>query len=229
MAAVNSTNWRVVLDSTPVGQWAKSKYDVSASMLKHMSGAGTFGVVLPGVTREGIPVAVKLMKLRRGEDRAAWQHELKCARLLQASPHDNVVKVLDIFEDPGNDIAALTMPHASFDLRMLQASHHVLMLPDLCQSIVTDLLRGLTHLHSLGVLHRDLKPANCIMFMSAGGTKLQIADLGQARTEAVAMTAALCTAWYRAPELFVIKVGKRLHRHEAYGRSVDMWSAGMMC
>ena len=92
--------------------------------------------------------------------------------------------------------------------------------PMLAKSYMYQLLRGVLHCHSHGVLHRDLKPAN--LLVDATG-KLKIADLGLARAVALPirpLTHEVVTLWYRAPEVLLGGRGG------CYGPPLDIWSAG---
>lgn len=89
------------------------------------------------------------------------------------------------------------------------------------RALLCQLVRGLAHLHSLGILHRDLKPKNILVNSDC---LLKIADLGMARAQdaapsSVRWTDYVATRWYRAPELIGCQRGQ-------YTAAVDMWSAG---
>jgi serine/threonine protein kinase len=81
------------------------------------------------------------------------------------------------------------------------------------------LLSGLEHCHTRGVLHRDIKGSN--LLLDNMGT-LKIADFGLASffdpNHKQPMTSRVVTLWYRPPELLLGATD--------YGVGVDLWSAG---
>ena len=81
------------------------------------------------------------------------------------------------------------------------------------------LLRGLEHCHSCGVLHRDIKGSN--LLIDNNGI-LKIADFGLASVfnpnQTQPLTSRVVTLWYRPPELLL----GATH----YGTAVDLWSSG---
>lgn len=81
------------------------------------------------------------------------------------------------------------------------------------------LLTGLKHCHSCGVLHRDIKCSN-ILLDNYG--KLKIADFGLSSVfdnqGKYPLTSRVVTLWYRPPELLLGEVH--------YGVAVDLWSTG---
>ncbi|KAF8409252.1 hypothetical protein HHK36_005326 [Tetracentron sinense] len=81
------------------------------------------------------------------------------------------------------------------------------------------LLRGLDHCHSRGVLHRDIKGSNLLIDNSG---ILKIADFGLASFfdphQSQPLTSRVVTLWYRPPELLL----GATH----YAISVDLWSTG---
>jgi serine/threonine protein kinase len=92
-------------------------------------------------------------------------------------------------------------------------------------TIIYDVLSGLAHLHSLGILHRDIKPSN-ILFSAPTG-KATIADFGIAWSAndpysepADEKITDVGTTCYRAPEL--------LFGYRHYGKGLDMWAVGCM-
>ncbi|KAG5520353.1 hypothetical protein RHGRI_033056 [Rhododendron griersonianum] len=81
------------------------------------------------------------------------------------------------------------------------------------------LLCGLEHCHSRGVLHRDIKGSN--LLIDKNGV-LKIGDFGLANffqhDQKQPLTSRVVTLWYRAPELLLGAT--------EYGVGIDLWSAG---
>eukprot|EP01009_Symbiontida_sp_KSa7_P008124 NODE_539_length_885_cov_717.589713_g412_i0.p1 GENE.NODE_539_length_885_cov_717.589713_g412_i0~~NODE_539_length_885_cov_717.589713_g412_i0.p1 ORF type:complete len:247 (-),score=39.56 NODE_539_length_885_cov_717.589713_g412_i0:117-857(-) len=90
---------------------------------------------------------------------------------------------------------------------------------------------GVKALHSANVMHRDLKPDNCLV--NADGT-LKICDMGSGRAAcddpaaagADFLTVVVMTQAYRAPEVLIQDVEKRVGEETVYGVKVDVWSIG---
>jgi cell division cycle 2-like len=86
------------------------------------------------------------------------------------------------------------------------------------KTLLTQLVSGVSYLHSNWILHRDLKTSNLLL---SNRGQLKIADFGMARyfgDPPPKLTQLVVTLWYRAPELLL--------GAEKYGTAVDMWSVG---
>ena len=133
--------------------------------------------------RTGTPVAIKRLgeeaaaATRGGTAEEAWRTE--CS-LLATTVHPNVVPVLGSSSD-GPELLLVYgyMSEGSLEQRLTRSMpgrkplSAVQRLP-----ILSDVVRGLAHLHSIGIIHRDIKPANLLL---DHGLKARIGDFGIAR------------------------------------------------
>ena len=76
-----------------------------------------------------------------------------------------------------------------------------------------EIVEGLVHIHTQGMIHRDLKPSNIAVNEDC---ELKILDFGLARPTENEMTGYVATRWYRAPEIML----NWMH----YNHTVDLWS-----
>ena len=175
--------------------------------------------------------------------------------------HAHVIRLLDVCAStPGGeadprDLPTLVFPPADVDLATFLNRRPRGVLPTaLARRMMGQLASALGHVHSHGIIHRDVKPGNCLIFLAAEvhgeflGPALVLADFGMARRvsedprrclnalqRVQPMTAKVCTAWYRPPELWagtmddhVIDADQHFDDEETtpYGSSLDVWSFG---
>ena len=169
--------------------------------------------------------------------------ELAALRVLSsdARKHDNVTQLLSVITSSKTSYdhdLTFVFPYCPIDLHQIILSHRFstntntknseLHLPiPIIRTAFRDILKGLNHIHSVGIIHCDMKPGNILL--SSEGV-FQLADFGLARliilpkddetdinTQAIA---GLCTLPYRPPEI--------LFGSEDYQPSVDMWGAGLI-
>lgn len=141
-------------------------------------------------------------------------------RLLGRAKSDHVVPLLETFCQAGDKLI-LSFPFLPFELGEMLRRNRLQV--EQRKIILRDLLNGLAHVHSLGIIHRDIKPSNILAKTPCG--PFYIADFGIAwaaddpssepGTEKILDVG---TTAYRAPEL--------LFGNQAYDATIDMWAAG---
>ncbi len=232
---------------------------VEGTMILRTLGVGSFGrVVLARDPRGGGPersvdVALKVAK-SGGTTRKNILWEAACLRKVA---HAHVIRLLDVRastpggeEDP-SDLPTLVFPPADVDLATFLDRRPRGVLPTaLARRMMGQLAAALAHVHSHGIIHRDVRPGNCLIFLAGEvhgeflGPDLVLADFGMARRvsgdprwsldaqqRVKPMTAMVCTAWYRPPELWAVSmddhdVDQDCEEATPYGSSLDVWSFG---
>lgn len=111
-----------------------------------------------------------------------WAHQnfIREARTLASLDHENIIKILSIFEDLGT--AYFVMPYVEgYSLGHLvqrREKKGLLFSQSEVLGVLTRMLRALRHVHELGIFHRDIKPDNVLV--SKSGIPILI-DFGSAR------------------------------------------------
>ncbi|KAG4960797.1 hypothetical protein JHK87_037430 [Glycine soja] len=139
--------------------------------------------------------------------------------ILRRLNHPNVIKLEGLVTSRMSCSLYLVFEYMEHDLAGL-ASHPGLKFTEAqVKCYMQQLLRGLDHCHSCGVLHRDIKGSNLLIDNSG---ILKIADFGLASffdpNQAQPLTSRVVTLWYRPPELLLGAT--------YYGTAVDLWSTG---
>lgn len=141
--------------------------------------------------------------------------------LLRRLDHPNIVRLEGVATSriPDSPSLYLIFEYLDHDLAGLVASPGVQFSEPQVKCYMRQLLSGLEHCHTQGVLHRDIKCSN--LLLSKEGI-LKIADFGLATSydpdHMKPMTTNVVTLWYRPPELLL----GATH----YGVGVDLWSVG---
>jgi serine/threonine-protein kinase len=152
------------------------------------------------------PVAVKRLLPERVDDEAVlrFAEEIRTVGQLE---HPNIVPIHDVGVDADGQyffvmkyVEGETLEAVIDKLRAGDAAALARFTPGYRLQICNEILRGVEHAHSLGILHRDLKPAN-IMIGSLG--EVVIMDWGIARRADAAAEqpgAIIGTPAYMSPE-----------------------------
>lgn len=115
-----------------------------------------------------------------GEFRLRFRNEMRAAGRVS---HPNIVNVYDAGEQDGRPYFVMEFVVGRELSTLLQEEGPMALAPAL--EMADDILAGLGHIHSLGVVHRDLKPAN--IFVTADG-QAKLADFGVAKLESTELT-----------------------------------------
>lgn len=141
--------------------------------------------------------------------------------VLRRLDHPNVVKLEGLVTSRMSCSLYLVFEYMEHDLAGLAASPGSTFTEPQVKCYLHQLLSGLEHCHSRGVLHRDIKGSN--LLLDNGGI-LKIADFGLATfynpDQKQPMTSRVVTLWYRPPELLLGAT--------EYDATVDLWSAGCL-
>ena len=184
--------------------------------------SGISSIVYKAFNSNDCPIALKVSN----PSQATAPHDCRReARVLRKAASEQVVPLMNDFVLPNGDFV-LVMPFLPTDLASVLrgSSQGTLKVADVqMYSFLRDLLSGLAHLHSLGIIHRDVKPSNLLIQGLTGPA--YIADFGiawmpddQGCEPPGNLITDVGTTCYRPPEL--------LFGHRKYGCTLDMWSAG---
>ncbi|PWA82696.1 protein kinase-like domain-containing protein [Artemisia annua] len=137
--------------------------------------------------------------------------------ILRRLDHPNIMKLEGIITSRLSCNIYLVFEYMEHDLAGLLSAPNTRFSDSQIKCYMQQLLKGIEHCHSRGILHRDIKTSN-ILVNSEG--QLKIADFGLANFVAnrQPLTSRVVTLWYRPPELFLGST--------SYGTYVDMWSVG---
>ncbi|KAH7440953.1 hypothetical protein KP509_03G017600 [Ceratopteris richardii] len=139
--------------------------------------------------------------------------------VLRQLDHPNVIKLEGLVTSRLSCSLYLVFEYMEHDLAGLAACPGIVFTEPQIKCYMRQLLCGLEHCHTRGVLHRDIKGSN--LLIDNNGI-LKIADFGLATffhpDQNQPLTSRVVTLWYRPPELLL--------GASEYGVGVDLWSAG---
>ncbi|XP_074296218.1 putative serine/threonine-protein kinase At1g54610 isoform X3 [Silene latifolia] len=139
--------------------------------------------------------------------------------ILRRLDHPNIIKLDGLITSNTSTSLYLIFEYMEHDLTGLSSLPGLQFTEPQVKCFMQQLLSGLDHCHSRGVLHRDIKGSNLLINESG---ILKIADFGLATffdpQKSLPLTSRVVTLWYRPPELLL----GATH----YGVAVDLWSAG---
>jgi protein kinase-like protein len=139
---------------------------------------GTFGAVYEAESKDGTPMAVKVVAKHRPGwtlDERLLRREIEIGRQVSDGGSTMLLPVIDAADD--GKAFLLVMIRAEKPL----AAVPIPMTESEAIAVMTDIATGLRDLHSAWILHRDLKPANVLRH----DRHWKLADFGIARDEAI--------------------------------------------
>ncbi|KAL5830505.1 hypothetical protein ACOSQ3_019973 [Xanthoceras sorbifolium] len=193
---------------------------------KHKLGQGGYGSVYKGKLSSGIPVAVKVLELSKGNGDDFINEVAVIGRI----HHFHIVRLLGFCsEGTRRAIIYEFMFNGSlekFIFSKMNKSNHRLLSWEKLQKIAFGVARGVEYLHQgckQRILHFDIKPHNILLDHNF---QPKISDFGLAKLcskdiSIVSMTAARGTIGYIAPELYSRNFGEVSYKS-------DVFSYGMM-
>lgn len=182
-------------------------------------GKGAFGKVSLALHKLSKKlVALKLLNKEFLKNETSKEKVMQEVRILKRFRHPNVVKLYETFESNKHIVVVMELC-AGGDLlnyvrkrRRLKESY--------AKYIFKQIIEGIAHIHTKGVLHRDIKLDNILL---DGKGIIKIGDFGVSRIITNIndkMTEQCGTPAYIAPEI--------LRDQGYYGFSCDLWSAGVV-
>ncbi|KAI4343570.1 hypothetical protein L6164_010904 [Bauhinia variegata] len=210
-------SWLMAVAGEVIGDWTPRRANTFEKLAK--IGQGTYSNVYKAKDLlTGKTVALKKVRFDSLEPESV-KFMAREILVLKRLDHPNVIKIEGLVTSRMSCSLYLVFEYMEHDLAGLAAGQGVKFTEPQVKCYMKQLLSGLEHCHSRGVLHRDIKCSNLLIDNEG---ILKIADFGLAAffdpEQKQPMTSRVVTLWYRAPELLL---GATF-----YGVGIDLWSAG---
>lgn len=207
--------------SDAVLQAVQTEKRVSRAQLRicEKIGEGFFGSVHRGVLRDRT-VAVK--RIRRAQYRSDSDFDLvvkECA-IMSLVNHENIVEFIGICEDGPREFLIVSQFVGGGTVRERIHRHPAHITDAFRVRVITSVAKAMAYMHAWqprAIIHRDLTTSNILLDEGTSGVAY-VCDLGLARIHAgsaIAMTAAVGSLAFMAPELF---------RGDSYDEKCDVFS-----
>lgn len=188
--------------------------------LKGILGQGKYAEVRAAQHRtSGKKVAVKILRKYCMNEKQIEKarSEIETLRLCQ---HPNIMVLYEVYENA--DFIYLVLEYLSGgDFQHFLINKNFMISEAMAYKYVHSIAHALHYMHTFGIIHRDIKPNNIVMISTAEDSDIKIVDFGLAKFlgPEELLDEGVGTLYYAAPELF---------NGEKYGKSVDLWSLGVI-
>jgi serine/threonine protein kinase len=181
-------------------------------------GSGGFGRVHEATHPVHGTVALKLLSQRPGESATDWaarsQQLLAEGQRLKSASHDHVIKVWDVVRyAPNGQLNLVTELCDSGSLE--QEFQKGPMSLRAVKKVLTEVGRGLAHIHSCGMVHRDVKPGNILK----NGNLYKIGDFGLVSDKLILN--------YASAQDYRDHLAPEVYRNNVTSARSDIWALGM--
>ncbi|KAJ6846746.1 putative serine/threonine-protein kinase isoform X2 [Iris pallida] len=209
--------WLSAVAGEAIQGWVPLKADSFEKLEK--IGQGTYSSVFRARDLEtGKTVALKKVRFDNFEPESV-RFMAREIQILRRLDHPNVVKLEGLITSRLSCSLYLVFEYMEHDLAGLSSCPDINFTESQVKCYMHQLLSGLEHCHSRGIIHRDIKGAN--LLVNNQGI-LKMADFGLANFyrpgQKQPLTSRVVTLWYRPPELLLGSTD--------YEASVDLWSVG---
>ncbi|CAH8383971.1 unnamed protein product [Eruca vesicaria subsp. sativa] len=210
-------SWLASVAGEAINGWIPRKPDSFEKLEK--IGQGTYSSVYKARDLETNQI-VALKKVRFANmDPDSVRFMAREIIILRRLDHPNVMKLEGLITSRVSGSMYLIFEYMEHDLSGLASTPSVKFSEAQIKCYMKQLLHGLEHCHSRGILHRDIKGSNLLLDQN---NNLKIGDFGLANFygphQKQPLTSRVVTLWYRPPELLLGSTD--------YGITVDMWSTG---
>ncbi|XP_010553694.1 PREDICTED: probable serine/threonine-protein kinase At1g09600 [Tarenaya hassleriana] len=210
-------SWLAAVAGEAINGWIPRKADSFEKLEK--IGQGTYSSVYKARDLESNQI-VALKKVRFANmDPESVRFMAREIIILRRLDHPNVMKLEGVITSRVSGSLYLVFEYMDHDLSGLASSPGIKFSEAQIKCYMKQLLHGLEHCHSHGVLHRDIKGSNLLLDRN---NNLKIGDFGLANFfrghQKQPLTSRVVTLWYRPPELLLGATD--------YGVTVDLWSTG---
>ncbi|CAA7045294.1 unnamed protein product [Microthlaspi erraticum] len=209
--------WLTSVAGEAIKGWVPRRADSFEKLDK--IGQGTYSIVYKARDLEtGQIVAMKKVRFAN-MDPESVRFMAREINILRKLDHPNVMKLQCLVTSKLSGSLHLVFEYMEHDLSGLALRPGVKFTEPEIKCFMKQLLCGLEHCHSRGILHRDIKGSN--LLVNNDGV-LKIGDFGLASfyqpDQEQPLTSRVVTLWYRAPELLLGST--------EYGPAIDLWSVG---